>query len=343
MIEIKKISNFILDDISVSINEGEIFVILGPNGAGKTTFLNSIAGLCDYTGEISISNRIMEETPPENRGIGYLFQNLFLFPHMTVYENIAFGLKARKMEYKKRVNELLEFLNLKKISYKYPSNLSGGEKQKVALLRALSTESKIILMDEPFNNLDLETTKYLRIEFKKIIKKLSITGVFVTHNIKEAIELADRIAIFINGRIHQIGKPDEVFYSPKNDEVLSFIGKPNILKCDKYRYIGNGLTEVECGDLKILIPTDDEREVKKVTILPENIYISNENLPGPKINHYKGQIKKIELKNSFYNLEVEVMNIIIYCHLSESTIDSNLLKNGDQVHLIFPLKWMKWI
>ncbi len=343
MIEIKKLSNFILKDINISIKEGELFVFLGPNGAGKTTFLNSIAGLCDYTGEIKIFNKSMEKIPPEKREIGYLFQNLFLFPHMTVYENIAFGLKARKMEHKKRVEELLDFLNLKKFSNAYPCTLSGGEKQKVALLRALAINSKIILMDEPFNNLDWETTKYLRIEFKNIIKKLNITGLFVTHNIKEAIELADRVGIIIRGRIHQVGRPDEVFFSPKNDEVLSFIGKPNILKCDKYKYIGNGLTEAVCGKLKIIVPTDNEKEVKKIAILPENIYISSENLPGPRINHYKGKIVTIASKNSVYNIEVEINGEIIHCHLNEKMSDSFLLKKGEDVFLIFPLKWLKWI
>lgn len=343
MIEVQHVSNFILQDINLSVQQGELFVLLGPNGAGKTTFLNALAGLCEYTGSITMFNTPMEHIPPEKREIGYLFQHLCLFPHMTVYENIAFGLKARKMEYKKRVEELLDFLHLSKFAQMYPATLSGGEKQKVALLRALAIHAKVILMDEPFNNLDLATTKYLRMEFKHIIKRFHITSFFVTHNIKEAIELADRIAIMIQGRIHQVGTPDEVFFSPQNDEVLSFVGTPNIFQCDASTYLGDGLSEVTCGGLHIVVPTDHKHEIKKVVILPENIYVSSQQPPGPHINHYQGKIVNIIVKNSMYNIEVMVHNKIIHCHTSEKIFDASLLQTGENVCLIFPLKWLKWV
>ncbi|MFH1319325.1 MAG: ABC transporter ATP-binding protein [Bacteroidota bacterium] len=343
MIEIRNLSNFILNNVNLSIKKGELFVLLGPNGSGKTTLLNSIAGICKYKGEINISDKLMEKIPPHRRDIGYLFQDLFLFPHMTVYENIAFGLKAKKMEYKKRVEELLDLLNLKELSNRVPLNLSGGEKQKVALARAIAINPGIVLMDEPFNKLDLTTTKYLRIEFKNIIKTLDIACIFVTHNIKEATELADTIGVIINGKIHQVGKPDEIFFSPGSEEVLSFIGRPNILECDEYKYLEDGLTKVKCGELNIIIPTEKKTPVKKVVILSENVFISAENPPGPQINRYDGNIIEIKGNNSTCNIDVEVKGKIIHCQLNKKYSDSLQLKRDKKVYVIFQLKWLKWI
>jgi len=343
MIEIKNLSNYILKDINLSVKKGDLFVLLGPNGSGKTTLLDAISGICKYEGDISISGRSINNMPPKKRNIGYLFQDLFLFPHMTVYENIMFGIKARNKTNGNRAEELLDLLNLQNFRDRYPENLSGGEKQKAAFARAIATDPEVILMDEPFNKLDPATTKYLRIDFKNIIRTLNITCIFVTHNIKEAVELADAMGIMINGKIHQVGRPDEIYFSPQNDEVLSFIGRPNILQCDEYKYLDDGLTKAKCGDMNIIVPTEKETPVKKVVILSEKVYISDKNPPGPQINRYQGKIISIKKGNSITHIEADVHGNIIYCQVNKKMSDSMQLEPGKTVYLIFQLRWLRWI
>ncbi len=205
MLEVIDLSNFILKKISFTVKKGEIFALFGPNGAGKTTILNCIAGFTKYRGDIKIDNLNINTLSLQQRKIGYLMQDLFLFPHLTVYKNITFGLNKRnKSIYKERIEYLIEKLNLKKLLSRYPTYLSGGEKQKVAFTRALSFYPKILLMDEPFNKLDINIKNDLKIEFKRIIKNLNIPAIFVTHNLNDAIELSDKISIIANGKILKI-------------------------------------------------------------------------------------------------------------------------------------------
>jgi len=230
VINIPNLSNFILKNINLSIKKGEFFVLLGPNGAGKTTILNAIAGFCDYKGNIYIDGRPIENIPIEKRQIGYVFQELYLFPHMNVYDNIAFGLKVQREKHRERVDKLLDLLNLGEIINRYPYNLSGGEKQKVALARALAIDPQIILMDEPLNKLDYNTANYLRDELKKVQKNMGITTVYVTHDYLEARILADRIAVLNNGNIEQIGTQEDIFYHPRTPFVAKFLGINNIFE-----------------------------------------------------------------------------------------------------------------
>ncbi len=203
-IELRDIENYALHKISLKISSGEFLVIFGPNGAGKTTLLNVIAGLSKYTGSVLFDNSPVDNLPPQKRKVGYLFQELVLFPHLNVSANIAYGLKAQgwpKEKISSRVIEMLKMLRIERLANRYPLNLSGGEKQRVALARALAPYPKILLLDEPLNNLDLQTSRYLRHKLKHIHQRLGITTIYVTHDLEEAKELADRIILIKQGRI----------------------------------------------------------------------------------------------------------------------------------------------
>jgi ABC-type Fe3+/spermidine/putrescine transport system ATPase subunit len=225
----------VLKGVTLEVRRGELLCLVGPNGAGKTTILNVIAGLCrPDEGTVLIDGVLMDGTDgkhsvhvyPSDRKIGYVFQDYALFPHMTVYENIAYGLKARHVprnEATERTQKLLDFLGLLDHSENYPQQLSGGEKQKTALARALAVEPEILLLDEPLSALDPRTRESLRVELKKILGSLEVTSIYVTHDVTEACEVSDRIAVMGPGEIEQIGSREEIF-SRSNPYVAQFLG-----------------------------------------------------------------------------------------------------------------------
>ncbi len=319
MIDIKSLSNFILKDIDLSIKKGELFVLLGPNGAGKTTILNAITGFCDYKGNIYIDGKSIENIPIKERGIGYVFQDLYLFPHMKVYENIAFGLKINKKTYKTRVDKLIRLLNLERLVDRYPYNLSGGEKQKVALARALAIDPKIILMDEPLNKLDYNTANYIRDEFKKIQRTTGITTIYVTHDYLEARILADRIAVLKDGKIEQIGEKEDIFYYPKTGFVAKFVGINNIFEGNIIEY-NNKIAKFLIKNSKIVIniKIDSDfsyRESSLLCIHPEKISLNRE----PKEDNHFLLSKIIYIKDRGPLLDIKV-------HIKELDFDIILAK-----------------
>ena len=223
-----------LHSINVEVNEGEFFTFLGPSGCGKTTTLRTITGFIEPTeGAVIVGDRDITHVPIENRNIGIVFQSYALFPTMTVYDNIAFGLKIKKMkkaEISKRVHEIAGKVDLSEDQLqKAVSQLSGVQQQRVAIARALVTNPSIICMDEPLSNLDAKLRVQLRNELKKMQKELGITTIYVTHDQEEALTLSDRIAVFNKGRIEQIGTPNEVYNFPETEFVCNFIGDINCL------------------------------------------------------------------------------------------------------------------
>ncbi len=208
-VELRDIENYACQKISLRISSGEFVVFLGPNGAGKTTLLNVIAGLCEYRGSVLFDGRPVDDLPPQERNVGYVFQDLVLFPHMDAASNIAYGLKAQDWPKEKiapRVAEMLTILKIERLAACYPMHLSGGEKQRVALARALAPCPRILLLDEPLSSLDFEASQYLKHEFKRLQRELGITTIYVTHNLEEAGELADRVVLISGGRIERYGK-----------------------------------------------------------------------------------------------------------------------------------------
>lgn len=342
-IELKSISNFICNKVNLKIFDKELFVLLGSNGAGKSTLLNIIAGLTNYEGEVLFDKININKLPTRKRKIGYLFQDLHLFPHFNVFSNIAFSLKIMKKNVNKtesRVEELLDLLKIKNLANRYPRELSGGEKQRVALARALSSDPEVLLLDEPLSKIDLQSSKYFRTELKQVQKKLGITTIYVTHNLKEAEEIADRIAIMHKGNIEQVGKPEDIFFSPVNENVSEFIGRPNILICNKIINLGNGIARVDCHDLSIIIP-NDHKVVSKIALLPQDIYISKTLPPGPNINRFKGRIIDINISNEIVRIMVRVGSKTLCSELPYYLFERMDLQIGKDVFLIFKLKNIK--
>ena len=222
------------DDVTVGIEKGKLIGLLGPSGSGKTTILRMIAGLENPdSGEIIIDGKVINNVPASKRGIGFVFQSYALFRYMTVFDNVAFGLKIAKKpanEIKERVHELLELVGLSGLEKRYPSELSGGQRQRVAFARALAPNPQLLLLDEPFAAIDAKVRQELRSWLKGMIQKLGVTSIFVTHDQDEAIEVADEIIITNRGRIEQVGTPYEVYSNPKTAFTASFFGQPSIFR-----------------------------------------------------------------------------------------------------------------
>ena len=223
-----------LNQVDLDIQSGEFFTLLGPSGSGKTTCLRLIAGFEQPTsGHIELYGKTMEGIPPYERDVNTVFQDYALFPHINVGENIAYGLMIKRVpkpQRERRVQEMLEMVRLPGIANRRPNQLSGGQKQRVALARALINEPRVLLLDEPLGALDLKLRQEMQIELKAIQKRVGITFIFVTHDQEEALTMSDRIAVFNNGRIEQIGTPTEIYEHPQTVFVAGFVGTSNLLE-----------------------------------------------------------------------------------------------------------------
>jgi sulfate transport system ATP-binding protein len=232
----KRFKNFLaLDNVSVNVQPGEFLALLGPSGSGKTTLLRVIAGLeIADSGQVFLEGESTTEKPPRERGVGFVFQHYALFRHMTVFENVAFGLRVKPRNQRPknqvirdRVMELLKLVHLEGLEGQYPTQLSGGQRQRVALARVLAVEPKVMLLDEPFGSLDAKVRKELRRWLRRLHDEMHITTILVTHDQEEAMEVADRVAIMNKGKIVQIGTPEEIWYHPTNSFVYDFMGNYN--------------------------------------------------------------------------------------------------------------------
>jgi iron(III) transport system ATP-binding protein len=226
-------ANEVLRDVSFAIEPGEFFALLGPSGSGKSTLLRLVAGfVAAHAGRVLIGGADVSGVPPWRRGVGMVFQNYALWPHMTVRENVAFGLEERRLpasEVERKVRAALELVNLGELAGRRPSQLSGGQQQRVALARTLAVEPKVLLLDEPLSNLDAKLRVRMRQELRALQRKLGITTIFVTHDQEEAMTTADRIAVMDHGVIQQIGTPMEIFDRPANRFVAGFVGSVNLV------------------------------------------------------------------------------------------------------------------
>lgn len=261
-----------VEDLSFEIGKGEVFCLLGPSGCGKTTTLRLIAGLeKPDSGRIEIGGVTVagEGTwmPPEKRRVGMVFQDYALFPHMNVFQNVAFGMRNQQ-EVRKRVLEVLELMGLDGMEKRYPHELSSGQQQRVAIARALAPEPEVILLDEPFSNLDADLRKQIRSDIKKILKKTGITTVFVTHDQEEAFFMSDKIGVMRNGRLEQVGIPEEVFHRPSTPFVAQFVGIADFIS----GVIKNGKVATPIGDLRI-DARFPEGDMVRVLIRPDSIDI----------------------------------------------------------------------
>ncbi len=286
-------------NISFQLEKGELVSFLGPSGCGKTTLLNIIGGFVkNDSGSIYLEDKDITEYPPEKREIVTVFQNYALFPHMNVVENVKYGLKYRgynKEEQIKLAKEYLKIVGLEGDEKNSVGELSGGQQQRVALARALVLQPKILLLDEPFSNLDAKLKIAMREEIKELQKRLGISMIFVTHDQEEALSISDRIVVMSNGEIVQIGKPEEIYYSPKNRYVAEFIGKINFLEIGNKRPEEIKMRRDDSGDAVIL-----NREFMGATTLfvverlEKKIYVT---IPGEEALKYRvGDRVVLELK-----------------------------------------------
>lgn len=279
----------VLKEISLSIGKGEFITLLGSSGCGKTTTLRIIAGLeMPDSGQVFLDGRDVTALPPEARDVNTVFQNYALFPHMTVADNIGYGLKLRKVpkaEIKKRVSQMLELVQLPGYEKRKPSELSGGQRQRVAIARSLINNPKVLLLDEPLGALDLQLRRTMQLELKKLQKKLGITFIYITHDQEEAINMSDRIAVMNHGQIEQIGTPDEIYNHPETSYVAAFVGNANILK-GVVTETGKDLVSVQIGNdtVSVLAPEDKPKKGENVTIAirSENIILNEKVSSGLK-------------------------------------------------------------
>ena len=308
----------VVSDVSLSIEEGELFTLLGPSGCGKTTLLRLIAGFyAPDGGEIRFDDRVVNAVPPHERGIGMVFQNYALWPHMSVSENVSYGLKLRKVsssEIAGRVQGVLQKVGLTGLGDRYPGQLSGGQQQRVALARALVLNPKILLLDEPLSNLDAKIRVQVRAEIRKLQKELGITTIYVTHDQEEALTLSDRIAVFNQGKVFQVGPPKALYERPANRVVADFIGINNLAD-GTVRAIEGPLravrVETAVGEISAIY---DERlrvgDRCVVCIRPENAAVDGET--GGERNHLKGKISFAAYLGNTLRYDVDLGNGVIF-------------------------------
>ena len=277
---------YVIKNCSLSVLEGEFLTILGPSGCGKTTVLRMISGLEIVSGgKVYIDGEDVTEIDAAKRPVNTIFQNFALFPHMTIEENIGYGLKMKKVpkdEIKKRVKEMLELVQLSGYEKRKPSELSGGEQQRVAIARGLVNNPKVLLLDEPLSSLDLKLKKQMQIELKRLQKKLGITFIYVTHAQDEALTMSDRIIIFKNGKIEQIGSPQDIYHRPSSLFVADFIGDSNILEGNIVKKTDLYVTIRLTHDDYLKIKSMDFELGDKVSIVvrPEDIHVKKNNGPN---------------------------------------------------------------
>lgn len=320
-VELKNINKSFKDfkasnDVNFSIEEGKLIGLLGPSGSGKTTILRMIAGLeTPDSGDIIIGGTRVNDIPAGKRGIGFVFQNYALFRHMTVFENIAFGLQVQKKDkkfIKTRVQELIELVGLKGFEKRYPHQLSGGQRQRVAFARALAPNPKLLLLDEPFAAIDAKVRKELRSWLKEMVEKLGITSIFVTHDQEEAVEVADEIIVTNRGRIEQKGTPIEIYKNPKTPFVAQFIGESTII--DNY---------------SALKGFDDIGDDSKAVVRPEFIQIGKDRdeISVPSAAE-KGIVSSVSFRGNNIQIEVQVGENKLTGY---RTLEDEPLKEGDEV------------
>ena len=330
---VKKYGDFTaVNGISLNIEQGEFFTLLGPSGCGKTTLLRMIAGFNTVDGgEICFDEQVIKTLPAHKRDIGMVFQNYAIFPHLNVADNVAYGLKARKVPKEQivpRVDEALKMVQIDQLKPRQPNELSGGQQQRVALARAFVIEPGVLLMDEPLSNLDAKLRVQMRTTIKKLQRRLGITTVYVTHDQEEALAISDRIAVMNQGNIMQIGKPEEIYRKPANPFVANFIGVSNFIDCSlDGRDPKAAVVKLHDGhsfQMPLRAPYSGE---VILSARPEQLFFSETGLPG--------RVNMSTFLGDFIQYEVELSTGQVL-ELNEYTKDVDGAKNdGEEVHISF--------
>jgi spermidine/putrescine transport system ATP-binding protein len=334
-----------VDNVSVQIRDGEFFSLLGPSGCGKTTCLRMIAGFeLPTEGEIKIRGKAMGDTPPYKRPVNTVFQNYALFPHMTVFENVAFGLEMKKTprsEIKPRVVEALEMVRLPQLADRRPRQLSGGQQQRVALARALVNRPQVLLLDEPLSALDLKLRKAMQLELKELQHRVGITFIFVTHDQEEAITMSDRIAVMSDGLIQQVGAPMEIYERPSNRFVADFIGETNFMEGEVLEVDAAKTTVTLGAGVQVLArPAEGLSAGQSVTVAvrPEKISLSKNPVAGEvNVPAVVEEAVYIGTDTRYTARVAERHHIVARVQNVGSALDgSHLFQRGEQVYLSWP-------
>ncbi|WP_159638630.1 ABC transporter ATP-binding protein [Erysipelothrix anatis] len=322
--------NTIIPDLSIEIKEGEFFTLLGPSGCGKTTLLRMIAGFNSIEGgDFFFNEKRINDMEPSKRNIGMVFQNYAIFPHLTVFDNVAFGLKNRKMDketIQKSVNEMLDTMQISDYADRMPERLSGGQQQRVALARAVVIKPDVLLMDEPLSNLDAKLRIDMRTAIKEIQQSVNITTVYVTHDQEEAMSVSDRIAVMKDGIIQHVGTPQNIYQRPRNIFVATFIGRSNILTgnlTNASLTLSNGPT-INLDETKMV--RNGSEELVKISIRPEEFLITSD--PSAAIT--TGTVKKTVFLglNTHYTVELETGDMV---DIVEESAINHLYQEGETV------------
>jgi iron(III) transport system ATP-binding protein len=327
-----------IDDVSFTVNEGEFFSILGPSGCGKTTILRAVAGLEQAdAGEIRIAGKTVYSAagrvnvPPQRREVSLMFQSYAIWPHMSVYENVAFPLRARRAErIDQRVKEMLATVALVETAERPASRLSGGQQQRLALARAIVSNPRVLLLDEPLSNLDVKLREQLRLELKRIQKEYGVTTVYVTHDQAEALSLSDRLAVMDRARILQVGLPHEIYRNPATRTVAQFIGQSNILEATAVGPAEDGTVDRFATALGIVSVARRQTVASEgdlvLSVRPEDVRLVHAGQPVR--NAFTGKVAASMFYGDHQDLQVDTGTIVILMR-----VPGNLtIKVGDEVH-----------
>lgn len=310
-------SNVVLNGINLEVKQGELLTLLGPSGCGKTTTLNLIAGFLEADeGDVLIKGKNVTKVPPYKRDLGMVFQTYSLFPHMTVYENLKFGLKLRKVakpDQEKKIGQALELVKMSGLGNRYPRELSGGQRQRVAIARALVVEPELLLLDEPLSNLDAKLRHELRVEIKRLQKEIGVTTIFVTHDQEEALSMSDRVVVMNAGKIEQISSPTSIYNHPDTEFVFRFIGKSNsfegeIVAVDSRKIsvqIDNEITHVDVENLMGTNRVCHVGDEVKLFIRPEKVNIaSSQDSSQFSLEYQKAKITQLNYLGTSWEIDV---------------------------------------
>jgi len=328
------LTGFNLHEINLSIEEGEFFILMGPTGAGKTVLLEAMAGLIPVkNGKIFIGGKDVTRLPPEKRGIGIVYQDYAVFPHMTVMENIKYGLHFHKLnneEAEKRLGKMIEELGLAHLENRLPLNLSGGELQRVALARALMVKPNVLLLDEPLSALDPNVREEIRHELKRLHRSSHTTLLMVTHDFAEALSLADRCAVINQGRIEQIGNMEDIFQRPGTQFIADFVGMKNIFEAQF-----NGSRAIIGNELEVDLSRQPAGSHGYIAIRPDDIAITRGGIPSNKRNSFRGIVTAMVDQGFYYEAHVQVGKVTFKSLISKKSLLELKVLDGTEVSLSF--------
>ncbi len=327
------LGKFNLRDINLHITENDFFMLMGPSGAGKTILLEAIAGLVPIkNGRIRVAGRDITQLPPEKRGISIVYQDYALFPHLTVANNIRYGLRFQKIEKSEgdqRLDELLNLLNLQHLANRSPETLSGGEQQRVAMARALIVNPQVLLLDEPLSALDPRLREEFRLVLKQLQQQTSATILMVTHDFAEALALGHRGAIINGGKIEQSGSMEELFQRPQSTMVADFVGMKNLFAVTILE------EKARIENLQIQLGHSYENGQKFIAIRPEDIVLSTEQLQSSMRNCFQGRINQIISQGFYYEVHANVDTVSFCALVTKGALLEMELREGKEIYLFF--------